>query len=649
LESRRLFSFGSTSSLLPVSTVDYGTSDSSLNSIHVMSVNGTAWDDQIVVANDWSGDVVAFVNGVETSRMPGWWCTAVGVHGRAGNDRITNLANVHATYLYGDDGDDSLSGVWSVGEQFYGGAGRDTVTYEDRFAPVSVALDNAANDGGFGEGDNVHGDVEVVCGGHAGDTLTGGAGDDTLLGNEGDDVLIGNDGNDLLYGGLGQDQMSGNDGNDLLQGGMGADRMFGGNGWDDVDYRDHFADVNVTLDWYAFDGQAGENDFACPDIEAIWGGYGNDRLVGSPGDNCLFGVQGDDTLVGGDGNDTLYGWYGNDILIGGQGTDTLKGEQDDDTLVAVGGTAFDTLEGGSGTDTFWCDSELTESIDADWAEFTSGHVNRVASFMKYHHFIGQDDVVGREPLGEDLPDPDGGGMYQNFAAGRSLFSATTPLADDINQTALGDCYFMATVASMARTNPDFIRRSVVDLGDGTFAVRFFRNNQPVFVRVDADLPTDGMNNLVYARFGSTGVLWGPIVEKAWAYFRRNDSNYKSIEEGFPDEVYQAFGVNYAFHGTNIFGNWEGGSWSLMSYVMNELWSGKSVTVCTRGGSPPKLEGSHCYTVDSIIWDGQWKVRVRNPWGRDGDKTVEGPDDAYLTLTADELAANIDRVYSAWVA
>jgi hypothetical protein len=78
-------------------------------------------------------------------------------------------------------------------------------------------------------------------------------------------------------------------------------------------------------------------------------------------------------------------------------------------------------------------------------------------------------------------------MYQSFRNNR-LFAPAGPAETDVNQGSVGDCYFVATLSATARANPNRIRQMAVDLGDGTCAVQFFRNNQAHFVRVDGDLP-----------------------------------------------------------------------------------------------------------------------------------------------------------------
>jgi Ca2+-binding RTX toxin-like protein len=57
----------------------------------------------------------------------------------------------------------------------------------------------------------------------------------------------------------------------------------------------------------------------------LYGGFGNDVLMGHQGDDFLFGQDGNDTLLGAGGNDHLFGGRGNDLLIAMDGFNTLWG------------------------------------------------------------------------------------------------------------------------------------------------------------------------------------------------------------------------------------------------------------------------------------------------------------------------------------
>ena len=70
----------------------------------------------------------------------------------------------------------------------------------------------------------------------------------------------------------------------------------------------------------------------------LFGGAGNDTLIGGSGNDQLFGQAGNDTLLGGIGHDVLTGDADNDSLNGGEGDDMLSGGLGDDTLDGGGGS-----------------------------------------------------------------------------------------------------------------------------------------------------------------------------------------------------------------------------------------------------------------------------------------------------------------------
>lgn len=65
----------------------------------------------------------------------------------------------------------------------------------------------------------------------------------------------------------------------------------------------------------------------------------------------VFGGAGDDTLLGGSGNETFFGGRGNDFVDGNGGADTAFLGRGDDTFVWDPGDGSDTVEGGRGFDT----------------------------------------------------------------------------------------------------------------------------------------------------------------------------------------------------------------------------------------------------------------------------------------------------------
>jgi Ca2+-binding RTX toxin-like protein len=82
----------------------------------------------------------------------------------------------------------------------------------------------------------------------------------------------------------------------------------------------------------------------------LFGGAGNDTLIGGSGADMLFGQAGNDTLLGKGGNDFLFGGADNDTLTGGDGDDQVFGESGNDRMIWNPGDDTDLNEGGDGTD-----------------------------------------------------------------------------------------------------------------------------------------------------------------------------------------------------------------------------------------------------------------------------------------------------------
>jgi Ca2+-binding RTX toxin-like protein len=83
----------------------------------------------------------------------------------------------------------------------------------------------------------------------------------------------------------------------------------------------------------------------------LFGGAGNDTLVGGSGSDQLFGEADNDTLLGKGGIDLLFGGAGNDTLTGGDGDDQAFGQAGNDRMIWNPGDDTDLNEGGDGIDT----------------------------------------------------------------------------------------------------------------------------------------------------------------------------------------------------------------------------------------------------------------------------------------------------------
>ncbi|HET8950090.1 MAG TPA: hypothetical protein VFN44_06260 [Solirubrobacteraceae bacterium] len=236
-------------------------------------------------------------------------------HGRGGDDTIDGTPN--SDRLFGDEGsdrlvgtggndvldggpgddsfddgpgDDSVSGgpnsdgfvVGTGRDDISGGDGQDTADYGARTGAVTITMNDQADDGEAGEGDNVHADVE---------SATGGSGNDRIVAGPSSSYLYGGAGNDSIVGGAGEQRIEGNEGDDTIDSRDGAyDSIDCGPGNDVVfaDADDSTTGCEVAPDRDG-DGTLNEADCA-PDNAAVHPGAGeifgnavDEDCSGSPG------------------------------------------------------------------------------------------------------------------------------------------------------------------------------------------------------------------------------------------------------------------------------------------------------------------------------------------------------------------------------
>ena len=245
------------------------------------------------------------------------------IRASAGTTGLALTGNNLTNYIFGGDGNDTLSG---------GGA------------------------------------YDFIEGGNGNDTINGDDGSDALYGEAGDDTINGGGNTDDIYGGLGNDNLSGDAGDDFFYGVETGDSVFeaiGGGSWDTVYAIENWtmlddqeieairADAGnggLTLTGnnltnYIYGGDGDDTLNGAGDYDFITGGNGNDTINGGndTGD-LLFGDAGDDTINGGDGNDDIYGGIGADIMNGGADSDFYYGvETADSILEAADPGSWDTV------------------------------------------------------------------------------------------------------------------------------------------------------------------------------------------------------------------------------------------------------------------------------------------------------------------
>jgi Ca2+-binding RTX toxin-like protein len=194
--------------------------------------------------------------------------------GGAGNDSLNGGAGNDT--LSGGDGDDALAGNAGA-DTLAGGGGLDRAFFTG--TPLTITINDVADDGMPGEGDNVRNDVEDV------NADPGAGGTASVTGSDAGNLLDIDGGSGTIVGGAGSD---------TLQGGPGADA---------IDARDGFAD-RVSCDAGTDSVKADQFDQVYSDCENVT----TERVIGGADDRppvVTWSAPAADTTLSGDSPATL--------------------------------------------------------------------------------------------------------------------------------------------------------------------------------------------------------------------------------------------------------------------------------------------------------------------------------------------------------
>jgi len=183
-----------------------------------------------IVYNGSAGDDYFDGSYVDTSML---------MHGGDGADNLYGAFR-HANQLYGEEGNDTLTGL-GVGDYLDGGAGNDYVQDGDNYGDPTIPTPPQDT--------------------YNADTLIGGDGDDYLISTGGGDLLDGGSGNDFLQAGPDREDA------DVLIGGIGDDQINGGLGTDTAVFsglRSQYVItlINIGVEAYSVVGPDGSDTLA---------------------------------------------------------------------------------------------------------------------------------------------------------------------------------------------------------------------------------------------------------------------------------------------------------------------------------------------------------------------------------------------------
>lgn len=201
-----------------------------------------------------------------------------------------------------------------------------------------------------------------------------------------------------------------------------------------------------------------------------------------------------------------------------------------------------------------------------------------------------------------------------------LFSEEGPRRQDVEQGALGDCWFMAALASIADTphGRKMLMDMIHDNGDGTFTVTFADGSTET---VDADLYVFNTGDLAYSRGGP---LWPHILEKAYA--QHLGDSFETIDGDDPPRALRDL-VGIETKRVNLGDS--APKQSKLHDTINSALNDNKVIVTSGGG--------HSWTVVGI---NDKTIELRNPWGNNqGGSGYAGHKDMWDALGISEKEYN----------
>jgi len=352
------------------------------------------------------------------------------------------------------------------------------------------------------------------------------------------------------------------------------------------------------------------------------------------GDLKIYGVSGNDTITV-DSSVNIAA-----LIYGGTGSDTIKNlTTAKATIVTIGG-GTSTVTGNGINTAYWVNAG--DIVHSTSAEVALGGVNRVSSFYQPFSSVSTNsNYIPATLLGQNLPDPTDSGAEKRLT--NSSFFGTGPTMNDINQGGLADCYYVAPLASLAYSEPQKLMNMGVDLGDGTYAVRFMRNSVTTYVRVDGDLAAGYYNGgLANQQPGASGNQWGSIFEKAYAFFRTGANTYASLNWG--SQVSTFFDLGFS---SSAIGPAYSTAATVLSTINTQIAAGHAIAASTNGtitSGAPLIE-AHVYTIIGAYKDsgGTVWIQLRNPWGVDGAGNDGNPYDGLVTISFATLQANFNSL------
>lgn len=219
--------------------------------------------------------------------------------------------------------------------------------------------------------------------------------------------------------------------------------------------------------------------------------------------------------------------------------------------------------------------------------------------------------------------------------------------NDIKQQNIGDCFFLASLAAVARHDPQRIRDMVEDHGNGTYTVTFKERvaytNPPEYsdkpITVTGDWPggLKGNGHAAGADVTKQGTveIWPLVFEKAFGQYLSTPNPYGTLDvvgtfemgalamemiTGRQVKTDGEMDLSQIGVGKPIY---LGPPAKDFDEFLADFQAGKAITVATGKYVGDSMQPSHGYAVNNVYRDSNGKawVELYNPWGKEHPSPV----------------------------
>ncbi|MBQ6142998.1 MAG: hypothetical protein IJI84_00695 [Clostridia bacterium] len=237
-----------------------------------------------------------------------------------------------------------------------------------------------------------------------------------------------------------------------------------------------------------------------------------------------------------------------------------------------------------------------------------------------------------------------------------IFPNKKPLPSEVKQAAVGDCYLMASLIALAKTNPKAITDCFVQgldkiENEDNIDIRFFRragsSKEAVIIRINK-------KKVIAPKQIKNGALWPKLIEKAYAVYRKNGyilGSPKHLHGGRLEEcIFPITGK-----GTRSNGKFNE---DIISTIKEALDKSESLTCTFKKKfkiikdvkSQEKIEifSDHAYAIVGID-DAKKYIRLINPWkigGFGGRKIKNSPksqEGGHIAMSFDDFKKNVENI------